>query len=116
MVTRHSSKRRQEARQRADQAGTTHGHEQVSEPPDPDPLPKHATAAIDVQRRTLQMADSVLSCLVTALDYSTWVKPSERPDYADAVQAVRRMLSTAIDRLDSVNLKRAIAENKSGSP
>jgi hypothetical protein len=62
------------------------------------------------------MAESVLGCLVTALDYSSWVEPRQRPDYSDVARAVRRMLATAIERLDSVNLKRAADAIKPARP
>jgi len=57
----------------------------------------------------------VLGCLVIALEYSSWMPPRQRPDYSDTARAVRRMLATSIDRLDSVNLKRAISAAKPGS-
>lgn len=69
-------------------------------------MSKGVKAAIDAERRHLQIAESVLGCLVTALDYSSCAEPKQPPDFADAARAVRRMLTAAIDRLDCVNLQR----------
>jgi hypothetical protein len=69
-------------------------------------MTKAVKAAIDAERRNLQIAESVLGCLVTALDYSSGAEPKQPPDFADAARAVRHMLTAAIDRLDCVNLHR----------
>jgi hypothetical protein len=38
-----------------------------------------------------------------------------RPEYSDAARGIRRILVTAIDKLDSINLERSIATAKSRS-
>jgi hypothetical protein len=48
--------------------------------------------------------------------YSSWVPRRHRPDYSDAARGVRRILVTAIDELDSMNLERSIAAAKPRSP
>lgn len=114
MAKKHSSKRRRKGRsQTTGKAGTPQG--QPNDPGGSEVISKRATDAIDAQRRSLQMAESVMGCLVTALEYASWVPRKQRPDYSDAVRAVRRMIAAAIDRLDSVNLKRTIAAAKPGS-
>jgi len=90
--------------------------QEPSDPGTPDALSERATAAIDTQRRTLQIADSMLGCLVIALEYSSWVPRRHRPDYSDAAKGIRRILVTAIDELDSMNLERAIAAARPRSP
>lgn len=90
--------------------------EQPSDPGRPKALSERATAAIDLQRRTLQIADSMLGCLVIALEYSSWVPRRHRPDYSDAARGIRRILVTAIDELDSMNLERSIAAAEPRSP
>lgn len=64
----------------------------------------------------MQIADSMLGCLVIALEYSSWVPRRHRPDYSDAARGIRRILVTAIDELDSINLERSIAAAKPRSP
>lgn len=56
----------------------------------------------------MQIADSMLGCLVIALEYSNWVPRRHRPDYSDAARGVR-ILVTAIDELDSLNLEQFVA-------
>jgi hypothetical protein len=105
MAATHSSKRRRESRQRAtDKAAgarplATDGRRSAA-------ISRGIRAAIDAERRSLQIAESVLGCLVAALDYSSSAESRQPPDFADAARAVRHMLSVAIDRLDCINLQR----------
>lgn len=115
MATKHSSKTPPDGRpQTAAEAGTTQA--EPSDPGGSTSLSKRATDAIDAQRRNLQIADSMLGCLVIALEYASWVPRNQRPDYSDAAKGIRRILVAAIDRLDSVNLERTIAAAKTASP
>jgi hypothetical protein len=58
----------------------------------------------------------MLGCLVIALRYSPWVPRKHSPDYSDAARGIRRILVTATDELDSLNLERSIAAAKPRSP
>lgn len=113
MVTRHSSKRRQQPRPRtAAKGGTARRSSRPSA--GSDFISERATAAIEAQRRRLQIAESILSCLITALEYSAETPRRQRPYYPDVAQRVYRMLNRAIDQLDRVNLKRAIVAAQQG--
>lgn len=59
--------------------------------------------AINEERRNLQKAESVLGCLVLALEYDE----SDELDYSDVARAVRSMVSAAITGLDPTSLRRA---------
>ncbi|HEX2242139.1 MAG TPA: hypothetical protein VHK27_02545 [Gammaproteobacteria bacterium] len=104
MAKRHSSKHRHKRRPR-----TSTAHGQPKEPAGSELISERATAAIEAQRRRLQIAESVLGCLISALEDSPDTSPRQRPYYPDVAKMVCRMLTRTIDQLDRINLKRAIA-------
>jgi len=115
MAATHSSKRRRESRQRTTGkgAGARTAARDIGRSVS---VAKGVRAAIDAERRNLQIAESVLGCLVTALDYSSCAEPKEPPDFADAARAVRHMITAAIDRLDCVNLQRKATAGDAHTP
>lgn len=61
---------------------------------------------LECERRRLSKAQSILGCLVVALDSAPGDDP-DAPDYADVAAVVRCMLAECIDNLDSTRLERA---------
>lgn len=59
---------------------------------------------IETERRRLQQAESILSCISTALDHREWKLP--RIDYADAIDAAVELVLESINQLDRINLLR----------
>jgi hypothetical protein len=66
-------------------------------------------AVIEAERRNLAKAYSVLGCLAVALnEYSK--DDGDSPDYAEVAEHVRDPVNGSLERLDSVNLARAMAD------
>jgi hypothetical protein len=51
------------------------------------------------ERRELMRADAVLRCIAVALEYDGWT--SDEPDYAEAIDVARHLISRSIERLES---------------
>lgn len=60
---------------------------------------------IETERRRLQRADSVLSCIAVALAHKDWMV--REIDYADAIDVALELVFEAINRLDMVALRRS---------
>jgi hypothetical protein len=71
-----------------------------------DPLQKWERA-IDLERRRLSKAQSILGCLAIALDTPVEQDPTA-PHYADVAEVVRDMMNGSIERLDWVNLSKSV--------
>jgi hypothetical protein len=54
--------------------------------------------AMSGERRTLMRADAVLRCVAFALEYDDW--RSDEPDYAEAIDVARNLISQAVERLE----------------
>jgi hypothetical protein len=63
--------------------------------------------AIEIERRRLGRAQSILGCLAIALD-EEFPGSEATPHYADVAEAIRDMMNCAIERLDSVNLAKRL--------
>lgn len=75
-------------------------------------LSAHLEEAINTERRNLQKAESVLGCLVVALEYGYDGDDSGEPDYSDVARAVRDILAASITQLDPTSLRRTIASTR----
>lgn len=51
------------------------------------------------ERRALMRADAVLRCVAFALEYDDW--SFDEPDYAEAIEVARSLISQSIERLES---------------
>lgn len=51
------------------------------------------------ERRALMRADAVLRCVAIAVEYDGWT--SDEPDYAEAIEVARHLISQSIERLES---------------
>jgi hypothetical protein len=56
-------------------------------------------SAVHRERRALMGADAVLRCVAVALEYDGWT--SDEPDYTEAIEAARNLISQSIERLES---------------
>ena len=56
-------------------------------------------SAVDSERRALMRADAVLRCVSIALEYDGWT--SDEPDYAEAIEAARNLISKSTERMES---------------
>ena len=50
------------------------------------------------ERRALMRADAVLRCVAVALEYDDW--SFDEPDYAEAIEVARKLISQSIERLE----------------
>ncbi len=50
------------------------------------------------ERRALMRADAVLRCIAVALEYDDW--SFDEPDYAEAIEVARNLISQSIERLE----------------
>jgi hypothetical protein len=66
------------------------------------------TRAIDEQRDNLSKADSVLGCLVIAMEYGT--DSVGAPYYPDVAQLARDLVQQSLRGLDAVNLQRPLRD------
>jgi hypothetical protein len=51
------------------------------------------------ERRALMRADAVLRCVAVALEYDDW--SSDGPDYVEAIEVARSLISQSIEQLES---------------
>ena len=63
--------------------------------------------AIDTERRKLSKAQSILGCLAVALE-TPLMQDQNHLDYGQVAEAVRELLESSIERLDSVNLSKSL--------
>jgi hypothetical protein len=70
-------------------------------------LPTRLERAIDLERRRLLKAQSVLGCLAVALESPT-SHGADGPDFGQVAEVVRELVNSSIERLDSVNLTKAL--------
>ena len=70
-------------------------------------MPDRLERAIDVERRRLSKAQSVLGCLAVALDTPT-AHTSDGLDFGQVAEVVRDLVNSSIERLDSVNLSKVL--------
>jgi hypothetical protein len=68
-------------------------------------MPIRLERAIDIERRQLSKAQSVLGCLALALETPT---TTGGPDFGEVAEVVRDLVNGSIERLDSVNLARVL--------
>jgi hypothetical protein len=70
-------------------------------------MPNRLERAIDVERRRLSKAQSILSCLAVALE-SPATLGSDGLDFRQVAEVVRDLVNSSIERLDSVNLSKVL--------
>src|ERR1700676_1987342 len=74
------------------------------------PVPKGLHDAIETERGNLSKAESVLGCLVIAMEYET--DPINGPHYPDVAQLALDLVSQSINGLDSLVLQQRLLRNK----
>ena len=63
-------------------------------------VPSHRPlTTVGSERRALMRAEAVLRCAAVALEYKDW--NFDEPDYADAIEVARNLISQSIERLES---------------
>jgi hypothetical protein len=70
-------------------------------------MPARLERAIDVERRRLSKAQSVLGCLAMALETPT-TQHSDGSDFRQVTEVARDLVKCSIERLDSVNLSKVL--------
>ena len=70
-------------------------------------MPNRLERAIDVERRRLSKAQSILGCLAVALETPT-TPGSDGLDFRQVTEVVRDLVNSSIERLDSVNLSKVL--------
>jgi hypothetical protein len=70
-------------------------------------MPTLLERAIDVERRRLSKAQSVLGCLAVALESPT-PHGSDGQDFGQVAEVERELVNNSIERLDSVNLSKVV--------
>ena len=73
-------------------------------------IPEGLHEAIETERGNLSKAESVLGCLVIAMEYDT--DSLDTPYYPDVAQLAREMVRRSINDLDSLALQRKLLRNK----
>jgi len=96
MATKHSNK--SPASRRNSNADQREGHKPARD------VPEAVLDAIELERRKLQQADSMLACLILALQEGCESDNDDDPDYSDVARAVRGIVRSVTERLDMVNL------------
>lgn len=76
----------------------------------PPPVNEDLQDAIDEERGNLSKADSLLSCLHTAMEYQS--DTVDAPYYPDMVQMARELVQKSIRALDSVVLRQRLLRDK----
>lgn len=61
--------------------------------------------AVCSEQRALMRADAVLRCVAFALEYDDW--SFDEPDYAEAIEVARSLISQSIERLESRSMSAA---------
>ena len=70
-------------------------------------MPDRLERAIDLERRRLSKAQSILGCLALALETPT-TNTLDCPDFGEVAEVVRDLVNSSIERLDSVNLSKVL--------
>jgi hypothetical protein len=70
-------------------------------------MPDRLERAIDVERRRLSKAQSILGCLAVALETPTG-HAADGLDFGQVAEVVWDLMNSSIERLDSVNLSKAL--------
>lgn len=70
-------------------------------------MPDRLERAIDVERRRLSKAQSILGCLAMALETPATCNSGD-PDLGQVAEVVRDLVNSSIERLDSVNLAKIL--------
>jgi hypothetical protein len=70
------------------------------------PVPERLHEAIEIERDNLSKAESILACMVVAMEYET--ESLTGPYYPSVAQTAREILARSINGLDSVILKRRL--------
>jgi len=73
-------------------------------------IPAQLQEAIEIQRGRLATAESVLGCLVNAMEYET--DSLNRPYYPDVAELARELVKQSINGLDSLVLQKHLLRNK----
>jgi len=74
------------------------------------PLSEHLIEAIEDERGHLSKADSLLGCLIIAMEYQT--EFTERPYYPDVAEIARELVKKSISALDPVMLQERVLRDK----
>ena len=74
------------------------------------PVPEGLHEALEIERSNLSRAESVLGCLVIAMEYEG--DSVNGPYYPDVAQLAREMVKQSINSLDSLALQRRLLRNK----
>jgi hypothetical protein len=74
------------------------------------PVPEGLHEAIEAERGNLSKAESVLGCLMIAMEYET--DSIDEPHYPDVAQIAREMVRQSINNLDSLVLQQRMLRNK----
>jgi len=74
------------------------------------PVPEGLHEAIETERGNLAKAESVLGCLVIAMEYET--DSMTGPYYPDVARIARDIVRQSINSLDSLTLQRHLLRNK----
>src|ERR1700730_4183854 len=74
------------------------------------PVPKGLHDAIETERGNLSRAESLLGCLVIAMEYET--DSINGPHYPDVAQLARELVRQSINGLDSLGLQKGLQRNK----
>ena len=70
------------------------------------PVPERLHEAIENERENLSKAESILACMVVAMDHAD--DPLTGPDFSTVAQTAREMVERSINGLDSVILKQRL--------
>ena len=70
-------------------------------------MPDRLERAIDLERRRLSKAQSILGCLAAALETPT-AHTSSGLDFGQVAEVVRDLVDSSIERLDSVKLSKVL--------
>jgi hypothetical protein len=74
------------------------------------PVPEGLREAIEVERGNLSKVESVLRCLVIAMEYEA--DSFDGPHYPDVAQVAYELVARSIDGLDSLVLQQRLLHNK----
>lgn len=67
----------------------------------PQSKPADVAQVISGERNRLMKAQAVLRCVAFALLYEDWLKESNRPSFADAIEVAEELIRQTIDRIES---------------
>jgi len=70
-------------------------------------MPNRLERAIDMERKQLSKAQSILGCLAVALEAPA-TRGSHGLDFGQVAEVARDLVNSSIERLDSVNLSKVL--------